>query len=66
MRSSAVRTERSIALLRIGVLATLIAVALGSAGIIRSLGVAGGVALFLAGVYAFACLFVSASEGALR
>lgn len=62
MRSSAVRTERSIALLRIGVLTTLIAVALGSAGINGSLGLAGGVALFLACVYAFACLFVSASD----
>lgn len=63
MRSSAVRTERSIALFRITILATLIAVAFGSAGINRSLGLAGGVALLLAGVYAFACLFVSTSDG---
>jgi signal transduction histidine kinase len=62
MRSSAVRTERSIALLRITVLATVFAVAVGSAGINRSLGLTGGVALLLAGVYAFACLFLSASD----
>src|SRR5262245_57160638 len=62
MRSSAVRTERSIALLRITVLAAVIAVALGSTGIHRSLGTAEGVVLLLAGVYAFACLFVSASD----
>ena len=65
MRSSAVRTERSIALLRITVLAAVIAVALGSTGIQRSPGLAEGVVLLLAGVYAFACLFVSANvEGA--
>jgi signal transduction histidine kinase len=62
MRSSAVRTERSIALLRITVLAAVIAVALGSTGIHRSLGAAEGIVLLLAGVYAFACLFVSASD----
>jgi signal transduction histidine kinase len=62
MRSSAVRTERSIALLRITVLAAVIAVALGSAGMGRALGVAEGIVLLLAGVYAFACLFVSASD----
>lgn len=62
MRSSALRTERSIALLRITVLALVIAVALGSSGINRSLGLLEGVVLLLAGVYAFACLFVSASD----
>ena len=68
MRSSAVRTERSIALLRITVLAALIAVALGSTGIHQTLGAAEGIVLLLAGVYAFACLFVSASDegGTLR
>jgi signal transduction histidine kinase len=62
MRSSALRTERSIALLRITVLAAVIAIALGSTGINRSLGMTEGVVLLLAGVYAFACLFVSASD----
>ena len=62
MRSSAVRTERSIALLRITVLAAVIAVALGSSGIHPTLGAAEGIVLLLAGVYAFACLFVSASD----
>jgi signal transduction histidine kinase len=62
MRSSAVRTERSIALLRITVLAAVIAVALGSTGINRTLGAAEGLVLLLAGVYAFGCLFVSASD----
>lgn len=68
MRSSAVRTERSIALLRITVLAAVIAVALGSTGIHQTLGAAEGIVLLLAGVYAFACLFVSASDegGTLR
>ncbi len=62
MRSSAVRTERSIALLRITVLAAVIAIALGSTGIHRTLGAAEGVVLLLAGVYAFACLLLSASD----
>ncbi len=62
MRRSAVRTERSIALLRITVLSAVIAVALGSSGIDRSLGLPEGVVLLLAFVYAFACLFVSASD----
>jgi signal transduction histidine kinase len=62
MRSSAVRTERSIALLRITVLAAVIAVAVGSTGIHRTLGAAEGIVLLVAGVYAFACLFVSASD----
>lgn len=68
MRSSAVRTERSIALLRITVLAAVIAIALGSTGIHQTLGAAEGIVLLLAGVYAFACLFVSASDegGTLR
>lgn len=62
MRSSAVRTERSIALLRITVLAAVIAVTLGSTGIHQTLGAAEGIVLLLAGVYAFACLFVSAND----
>ena len=60
--ASALRTERTIALIRITVLAIVIAVYLSSLGIGRALGPTAVVVLELACVYAFVCLLISASE----
>ncbi len=58
----ALRTERTIALIRITVLAIVIAVYLSSLGVGRVLGPAAVVVLDLSCIYAFLCLLVSASE----
>jgi signal transduction histidine kinase len=60
--ASTLRTERTIALIRITVLGIVIAVYLSSPGFGRILGSKAVVVLELACVYAFICLLVSASE----
>jgi len=59
--TSALRTERTIALIRITVLAIVIVVYLSSLGIGRNLGPTAVVVLEFACLYAFVCLLISAS-----
>ena len=62
LRLSALRTERSIALIRVTVLSVVVAVYLSGIGIRGSLGPSALVILVLAVVYAFACLIAFASD----
>jgi signal transduction histidine kinase len=58
----ALRTERTIALIRICVLAVVVTLFLGSIVIRSESGLAATVLLILSGIYAFACLLISVSD----
>ena len=62
IQSDAPRTERSIALIRIGVIAVVIFVYVSSIGIRRSLGPAAILVLVLACLYTFVCLLLFTSD----
>lgn len=62
LMGSTLRTERTIALLRICVLAVVVTLYLGSIGIRSASGPAATVLLLLAGIYSFACLVVAISD----
>lgn len=60
--ASALRSERSLALIRVAVVAAVLGIYLSSLGIRRSLGPSALVILVLAGVYGLGCLLVLAAD----